>query len=129
LNVGRPAIVEQRGVLWAVVRRVRTAATEVADRIASAMRAATHRTPLVVGLLLDAARSREELVAENALLRQQLIVAARATEHPKFAAHERGLLILLARIVPRWRDAVLLVSQRPSLRWHRNGFQLVWRWR
>ena len=116
-------------MLSAVLRRVRTAATDVADRIASAMRAATRPTPLVVGLLLDAVRSREELVAENALLRQQLIVAARAAERPKFAAHERGLLVLLARLVPRWRDAVLLVKPETLLRWHRNGFQLVWRWR
>ena len=36
---------------------------------------------------------------------------------------------LLARLVPRWRDAVLLVKPETLLRWHRNGFQLVWRWR
>jgi hypothetical protein len=105
-------------VLSAVLRRVRAAATEVSVRIASAVRAAARPTRLVVGLLLDAARSREELVAENALLRQELIVAARATQRPKFAAHERGLLVLLARLVPRWRDAVLLVKPETILRWH-----------
>ena len=66
--------------------------------------------PVVVGLVRDATRSRKELVAENILLRQQLIVAARASKRPKFVAHERGMLVLLARLLPRWGDAVLLVK-------------------
>jgi transposase InsO family protein len=116
-------------VLSALVHRVRATATEVVARIGTAVRAGTRPTSMVVGLLLDAARSREELVAENALLRQQLIVAARAVERPKFAAHERGLVVLLAGLAPRWRDAVLLVKPDTILRWHRNGVRLLWRWR
>ena len=50
--------------------------------IASVARAATRPAPMVVGLLRDATRSREELVAENILLRQQLIVAARPSRLP-----------------------------------------------
>jgi hypothetical protein len=119
-------IVEKRVVLSALILRVRAAATQVAVRIATALRAATRPTPMVVGALLDATRSREELVAENALLRQQLIVAARATRRPNFAAHERGVLVLLARLVPPWRDAVLLVRPETILRWHREGFRLLW---
>ena len=61
------------------------------------------------------------------MLRQQLIVAARTTERPQFATHERGLLVLLARFVPRWRDAILLVKPETILRWHREGFRLLWR--
>jgi len=45
----------------------------------SAVRAATRPTSVLVGLVEDAFRSRKELIAENALLRQQLIVAARST--------------------------------------------------
>jgi transposase InsO family protein len=82
-----------------------------------------------VGLLRDATRSREELVAENLLLRQQLIVAVRANKRPKFAVHERSLLVLLARLLPHWRDAVLLVKPETILRWHREGFRLLWRWK
>jgi putative transposase len=99
----------------------------MSGRLAAALRAATRPTPLVVGLLRDATRSRGALVAENALLRQQLIVATRVGERPKFV--ERGLLVLLARLVPRWRDAVLLVKPETILRWHRQGCALLWRWR
>ncbi len=112
-------------MLSALVQCVRAAATQVAGRIATAVRAATRPTPAVAGLLLDATRSREELVAENALLRQQLIVAARVAERPKFTAHERGMLVLLARLAPRWRNAVLLVKPETILRWHREGFRLL----
>jgi len=41
----------------------------------SAVRSATRPTSLFVGLVEDAFRSREELIAENALLRRQLVVA------------------------------------------------------
>ncbi len=91
------------------------------------MRTATRPVSVVGGLLRDVTRSREELIAENTLLRQQLIVAARTVKKPRFTAHERGLLVLLARLVPRWRDALLVVKPETVLRWHRGGFRLFWR--
>jgi putative transposase len=116
-------------VLSAVVQCVRATATGLAGRLAAAVLAAIRPAPIVAGLLVDATRSRAELVAENALLRQQLIVAARAIARPEFAPHERALLVLLARLVTRWRDALLLVKPETVLRWHREGFRLFWRWR
>jgi hypothetical protein len=85
--------------------------------------------PLVAGLLEDIVRSRPELLAESALLRQQLIVAARHVKRPAFRPHERGLLVLLARLVRAWPQAFLLVRPETLLRWHREGFRLLWRWR
>ncbi len=64
---------------------------------------------------------------ENALLRQQLIVASRKVKRPLFKAHERGFVVLLARLLPRWRDALLLVKPETVLRWHREGLRLFWR--
>jgi hypothetical protein len=116
-------------VLSAFVQRVLGTATRVAGRFAAVVRAATRPRPMVVALLLDVKRSREELVAENALLRQQLIIAARSSQRPEFATYERGVLVLLARLVPRWREAMLLVKPETILRWHRDGFGLLWRWR
>ncbi len=75
------------------------------------------------------APTRQQLIAENALLRQQLIVAARSTKRPTFAPSDRTLLVLLARVVPRWRDALLLVQPATVLRWHCEGFKLLWRWK
>jgi transposase InsO family protein len=83
--------------------------------------------PQVSGLVADAMRTRGELVAENALLRLQLIVASRNVKRPAFQPHQRGFLVLLARLAPHWRDALLLVKPETVLKWHRAGFRLLWR--
>ena len=108
-------------------RRVGAAATAVVERVKSALREATRPLPLATALVMDLTRSRRELVAKNALLRQQLIVASRGVKRHAFRSHERVLLVLLARLVPGWRDAVLLVKPDTILRWHRQGFRLFWR--
>jgi transposase InsO family protein len=80
-----------------------------------------------VGMLGDLLRSRSELVAENALLRQQLIVLRRRTKRPRCTRLDRLLLVLLARRVRAWRQALLIVQPDTLLRWHRAGFRLLWR--
>src|SRR5262249_47647399 len=50
---------------------------------------------LVLGAAADLVRSRPELVAENALLRQQLIVLTRTVKRPRLARTDRPLLVLL----------------------------------
>jgi hypothetical protein len=92
-------------VLSSFRRRLRAAASAAVRAIKSAFREATRPLPLVAGFAVDLTRSRKELLAENAFLRQQLIVASRKVERPAFRPHERGLLVLLAGLVPRWRDA------------------------
>jgi transposase InsO family protein len=81
----------------------------------------------VGGFIADVTRTRAELIAENALLRQQLIVASRGVKRPAFRVHERGLLVLLASLHSQWRRALLLVKPETVLRWHREGFRLFWR--
>jgi hypothetical protein len=80
-------------------------------------------------VLADRLRSKRELVAENALLRQQLIVLRRHSKRPAFTRLDRLLLVLLARRVRAWRQALLIVQPETLLRWHRAGFRLLWRHR
>src|SRR5512147_318978 len=61
------------------------------------------------------------------MLRQQLIVASRRVKQTDFRPHERGLLVALSSLVRQWRDAVLLVKPETILRWHREGFRLLWK--
>jgi putative transposase len=82
--------------------------------------------PIITGLVGDALRSWQELVAETMMLRQQLIVASRKVDKPRFLPHERGLLVFLSSVVRRWREAVLLVKPDTIVRWHREGFRLLW---
>jgi hypothetical protein len=51
-------------------------------------------------------------MAENALLRQQLIVLKRQVKQPKFSPRDRGLLVLLASRVQDWKNALVIVSRR-----------------
>jgi putative transposase len=114
-------------VLGALIRRIRCVVGKMAERGDSALRSATRPVSIVGGLLRDVTRSRQELIAENTALRQQLIVVARTAKKPKFAPNERGLLVILAHFMPCWRDAMLLVKPDTVLRWHREGFRLFWR--
>jgi hypothetical protein len=65
-------------------------------------------TSLMVGTLTDLVRSKSELMAENALLRQQLIMLRRHVKRPSFTTTDR---LLLARAVRTWKHALLIVQE------------------
>lgn len=84
----------------------------------------------VRGLIADLVRPRIRLIAENALLRQQLIVAERKIAgRVRWAPWQRFTMVVAARVARRWRAAVLLVQPATILRWHRVGFRMFWRYR
>lgn len=82
---------------------------------------------LIGGALADVARTKPALIAENALLRQQLIVLQRQVKHPALTPGDRVRLVLLARLTRTWRSALLIVQPQTLLRWHRQGYRLFWR--
>ena len=80
----------------------------------------------LAGVLADLHRSKPELVAENALLRQQLLVLRRSVKRPRCTPADRALLVLLAGRVRAWRSALLIVQPDTLLRWHRQLFRGFW---
>jgi len=80
-----------------------------------------------VGAARDLTRARSELLAENALLRQQVIVLRSSIRRPQMRDDDRLLLLILVRLCRWWRDALHLVSPETLLRWHRDLFKIVWR--
>lgn len=82
---------------------------------------------LVPGTLADLTRCRAELLAENALLRQQLSILHRRTKTPRLTWHERLTLLFLVRWVPNWNQVLQVIKLDTLLRWHREGFRLFWR--
>jgi putative transposase len=80
-----------------------------------------------VGTLHDLTRSRTALIAENALLRQQLIILHRQVKRPTCARTDRFLLVLLARATKNWKQALLIVQPETLLSWHRQAFRWYWR--
>jgi putative transposase len=81
----------------------------------------------VGGVVADATRSNAELMLENAMLRQQLIVVSRQVKRPQLSWRERGIMVLLASKLRKWKGALFLVQPDTLLRWHRDLFRWVWR--
>ena len=84
-------------------------------------------TSLVLGTLADLTRGKSELLAENALLRHQLIILRRQIKRPVSRKTDRVLLVLLARMVRTWKQALFLVQPETLLRWHRELFRVFWK--
>lgn len=84
-------------------------------------------TPLVMGTLTDLTRGKAELLVENALLRHQLLIQHRQVKRPAYRKRDRLLLVLLARMVRTWKEALFLVQPETLLRWHRELFRLFWK--
>ncbi len=84
-------------------------------------------TRLVAATLADLPRTKGVLIVENALLRQQLVVLHRSVTRVHCTPTDRALLVVLASRVQAWRNALLIVQPETLLRWHRQGFRLVWR--
>jgi putative transposase len=82
---------------------------------------------LPLATLTDLGRSKSELIAENALLRQQLIMLRRQVKQPAYTNTDRILLVLLARLVRAWQQTLLIAQPETLLRWHRELFRLYWK--
>lgn len=80
-----------------------------------------------VGTLNDLARTRAELIAENALLRQQLVILRRQVKRPACTRSDRLLSVVLARAVRNWKQALFIVQPDTLLDWHRQAFRWFWR--
>jgi putative transposase len=103
----------------------RAALRAVRDRLLGAAKPAA--PGVLAGTPGDLARSKPDLIAENAFLRQQLVVLTRSVKRPRCTAADRMLLVLLASQIRGWRQALLLVQPDTLLRWHRQLFRRVWR--
>ena len=101
----------------------------VVGRVSTALRDAARPAAPVFGLVTDLLRPRRLLLAENVLLRQQLLVLRRQIKRPNPTAFDRAVIVVASAITGTWRDSVLLVKPETILRWHRQGFRMFWRWR
>jgi putative transposase len=82
---------------------------------------------LPLGILADVGSSKSEIVAENALLRQQLNILKRQVKRPACTKKDRILLVLEASVVRAWKQTLYFVQPETLLRWQREAFRLFWR--
>ena len=83
---------------------------------------------LLFVLLVRSAHSRRNLLLENLALRQQLGVLNHRHPQPRFAAPDKLFWVILRRLWPGWKRALILVQPETVVRWHRAGFKLYWTW-
>ncbi len=80
----------------------------------------------LLGAVRDFFRSRTGLIAENALLRQQVIVLQRRKPHPRLKARDRFTIAAITRFFSTTVDAVKIVRPETLLGWHRSLWKLLW---
>jgi putative transposase len=85
------------------------------------------RPNLMTGTLADLPCCHAELLAENAELRQQLIVLGRSTKTPRLTWREHLSLILPAIWVPNWKQVLQIIQPDILLRWHRESLWRFWK--
>jgi type II secretory pathway pseudopilin PulG len=84
----------------------------------------------VLAILISPFKSQRRLEAENAALRQQLIVLRRkAKGRAKLTNADRWFFVQLYRWFPSILDIVTIIRPETLLRWHRAGFRRYWRWK
>src|SRR6266705_1731563 len=75
-------------------------------------------------------RPKSRLEAENAALRQQLIVLQRKVRgRVQFTNSDRLFFIQLYRWFPSVLKAITIIRPETLVRWHRTGFRRYWRWK
>jgi hypothetical protein len=85
---------------------------------------------LLLNLLGLPFKPKSRRAAENAALRQQVIVLQRKLRgRVDFTDSDRLSFIQLYRWFPSVLNAILIIRAETLLRWHRWGFRWYWRWK
>src|SRR5438874_11039742 len=58
-----------------------------------------------------------------------MIILHRQVKRPACTKTDRMLLVLLARMIRTWKQALYIVQPETLLRWHRQGFKLFWKYK
>src|SRR5208283_2843965 len=85
---------------------------------------------LALNLLAALFKSKSRLEAENAALRQQLVVLRRKVHGSvRLTRGDRLFLVQLYRWFPLILKVITIVRPETLVRWHRAGFRCYWGWK
>jgi hypothetical protein len=88
------------------------------------------RVYFVLAILISPFKSQSRLEAENAALRQQLIILRRKVKaRVKLTNSNRWFFVQLCRWFPSILEVVTIIRPETLLRWHRAGFRRYWDWK
>ena len=74
-------------------------------------------------------RSRSALAAENLFLRKQLAFYQERNVAPRHFDNVSRFILVLLSFYFAWKDALVNVTPKTFIGWHRAGFRLFWRWK
>ena len=77
----------------------------------------------------DSFRGRAVLQLELLALRHQIATLERISPRPPLWSSDRLLWVILSRILPNWREVLVIVKPETVVGWHRKGFRLFWTWK
>ena len=82
----------------------------------------------LLGWMVSAFRSREDLVFKNLALRRQLLALHAQRPRHRLTALHKLFWVALKTCWSGWRKPLVLVLPRTVVNWHRAGFRLYWTW-
>jgi putative transposase len=82
----------------------------------------------LLGWVVSAFRSRQDLVLENLALRQQLLALHANRPRRRLTVSQKLFWVALRKLWSRWKQPLVLVTPRTVVSWHRAGFRLYWKW-
>jgi putative transposase len=75
------------------------------------------------------AASYAALQAENLFLRKQLAMLIERNQRPRRPRWWDRIVLATVSCCFSWADALVVVKPATLIRWHREGFRLLWRWK
>jgi putative transposase len=105
------------------MNELQTAGCRISDKILAMISWLRH----LIGWVISAFRSREDLILENLALRQQLLALRARRPRRRVSALQKLFWLVLRRLWAGWRKPFMLVTPRTVVGWHRAGFRLYWR--
>lgn len=80
------------------------------------------------GWIFTTLTSREDLILENLGLRQQLLTLQARRPRRRLSAPHKLFWVMLSTVWSGWKRALIVVSPKTVVAWHRAGFGLYWKW-
>jgi len=104
-------------------------ATMVQSRSRAALRTVLRVACDLLRLASAAGRSHAQLAAENLFLKKQLALYMERQVKPGRADDATRIALVALSWLIDWRRILTVVKPDTLIRWHRKGFQLLWRWK
>jgi putative transposase len=98
-------------------------------RVRTAVRTILRLTGDLTRFAVEALGLRAQLSAENLSLRKQLAPYVERQVKPRRADDATRMTLVALSWFIDWRRVLTVVKPDTLIRWHRRGFQLLWRWK